>query len=528
MMYPTGYSDKGIDFSQAAQNLNNSYIQSKVSQAKQRMGELSESEKYILKSADMATIPEVSGKLREKFDQDIQSLRQKTIDLVRQRNGKLTSADKGEIEKSAIDVQNRMTRAKVNLEEFAKKQEYLMKPGMDQVLNLSAAQQELGRLSERLQAGEDVGTDIAALPIKHAILKSEGQLFTDQIKSQIAQIGTKGTMKYEGGKMVVSTATDEADARNTVEQQLTGNSMWLPQVAEKDAQGNVLYNAGKPVIDQVKLQAKVDEFLPLVTKTTTVEKPIPSRGRGTGSTTAPLQLTGDPGTLGKTNYEAAFDMSAPQTTTAMLKEVTNEETGATEKMDSPTKITVLKVGVSNGKPRIIFSAAGSMKTKGGKQVYSSSGDDLGAVTKDEAVSSAQSKAQAEQLLPKGEDFKIEGEPDVKETNDGLVLTYKAVLKRNIIGKAMGRVDKAMTVSVPLKPVSDEKKEGLRSVPLTPENIELIPLTDRKRKITVDGKTTTVDEYLRGTIGASNTTKPTAPSTKSSVQDKLKSSGITVL
>ena len=499
MVYPTGYSDQGIDFSQASQNLQNSALQLQVAQAKTRMGELSEAQKYILKSADMSVIPEVSGDLRNKFQDEINGIRQKTIDLVRQRNGKLTASDMSEIERMGVEQQNRQARAKLNIEALKKMQETFLKPGIDEVIDMPKARARWGELSTALQKGEDIGTDVMAIPIQYAITKSEGQLFTDQMQKQIAQLGTNGKLQYHKGKMIVTTATDEADARNAVRQQLLGNSMWLNQITQKDDQGNILYNAGKPVIDEDKLKAKEDQFLPLVTKTKTEEKPLPASMTRKGGTSANplLDLTWESGKIGNQDYANLTTLPSPTKTTANVVSARNEDTGAEEKPSGSYEITPTHIGVTpQGEGRIIYSAPGAPKMVDGKQVYSSDGKDHGALTLDEAKKGQE--AAAKNLLPdRGKDWTIVGEPDVQKGDNGVTLKYTAKREYNWAQHKLGYEDKKQSVEVKLKPVIDDKANGMRSMPINKANINLIPQATLNRKTQNDkGQTVKLIDYLQ--------------------------------
>lgn len=145
--YPTGYSNQPIDFSQASKALLQSAMQMKVNEYKQRQSELSESEKYILKAADLDTIPEVSGKMREVFDKKVYELKDFATQKVRERNGRLTSADKAEIEKRFADTQNFMTQKKLTLKALADAKTKIPSMKRD-MFNVDGYAEELGRLEE--------------------------------------------------------------------------------------------------------------------------------------------------------------------------------------------------------------------------------------------------------------------------------------------------------------------------------------------------------------------------------------------
>jgi len=510
MMYPTGYADasQGIDFSKSSQNLQNSSLQLQAEQAKERMSELSESQKYILKSADMATVPEVSGNLRNMFDQHIQDLRQKTINLVRQRNGVLTTSDKAQIEQSAIGLQNGMTRAKLGLAELQKQQMELTKPGMDQVINMPAAREELGKLATRLQNGEDVGSDIASLPMRHAIIPSEEQLFAKQIAPQMQRWGTTETLSTKGGKDTKTTTTNIPQATHDTQQLLIGNSMWWPKIAQKDASGNVMMSEGKPVIDPAKLEAATNQMLSATVKTSVSEAHAP-RPKGLGTQNPLLDLTWESGKIGNQDYSSLTTLPSPTKTTANVVSARNEDTGAEEKPGGSYEITPTHIGITpKGEGRIVYSAPGAPKMIDGKQVYSSDGNDRGALTADEAKTGQ--KSAAKKLLPdKGNGWDIVGDPEVKESPNGLTLVYKAEKLPSITegtgSWAKGKLpwtDKAkpiaeQTVEVKLKPVIDDKANGMRSMPINKANINLIPQATLNRKTQNDkGQTVKLIDYLQ--------------------------------
>ena len=500
-MYPTGYADasQGIDFSKSSQNLQNSALQLQAEQAKERMSELSESQKYILKSADMATVPEVSGNLRNMFDQHIQDLRQKTINLVRQRNGVLTTSDKAQIEQSAIGLQNGMTRAKLGLAELQKQQMELTKPGMDQVINMPAAREELGKLATRLQNGEDVGSDIASLPMRHAIIPSEEQLFAKQIAPQMQRWGTTETLSTKGGKDTKTTTTNIPQATHDTQQLLIGNSMWWPKIAQKDASGNVMMSEGKPVIDPARLEAATNQMLSATVKTSVSEAHAP---KGKGASTA-IPITGDQGTLGNQQYQRVFNLSTPSETTADITAHRDLATGQVDKTTGPYKISVTHVALlPNGQPELVYSSPGAPKIVDGKQMYSEDGTVKGALTKDEAIK-GQANIAKRQLPDAGKGWDIVGDPEIKEASDGLTLTYHAKSEPGVIASIWGHMPgtekpkaEEKTVSVKLKPAIDPDKGGLKAMPLSLANIEQLSQTDRKRPVTDDnGKPTTLYNYL---------------------------------
>ena len=518
--YPTGYSNQPIDFSQASKALLQSAMQMKVNEYKQRQSELSESEKYILKAADLDTIPEVSGKMREVFDKKVYELKDFATQKVRERNGRLTSADKAEIEKRFTDTQNFMTQKKLTLKALADAKTKIPSMKRD-MFNVDGYAEELGRLEEAYEKGEDITTaDISTLSTKYYTPETETDTFLREFKGIMAggKLPLSSSLTFKGGKMVITSETDKTTATQRVQATIMNSPKLLGEVIERSEDGTPTVVNGQYVIDQEKLNQKVGEYLPLVSVGSTNEKRAPSGGGGTsGSGTGnKLSIGVTPSKTPDGGWGTEMTLGGKGFQKTDIEDVV-DVAGNTISLKGVNDITPLKVIFGeNGKMWLTFSKKGGVKLINGQTAYGTGDNAYTAEQLKKTMSTVEGlKDKAGDKIPKGKVVATELDSDktvYEETPEGLKVTFK-VRDEVPFGYVRGKEKKAVgreTVSFVIPTAFDEKADAIYTKSMdAADRTKWIDDADLRK--VVDGMDNTTlnkvfEQWSKGDVGVSQLRK----------------------
>lgn len=497
MQYNTGYSNQPIDFSRASQAMLNSALQMKVQEVKQRKDELSEAQKYMLKVMDLETIPELSGVVRQRFDDEIKKLRDKTIGIVEAKKGALTSYDKAEIEKGAVSLQNRMNRDKLTLEQFTKIRDYAVNPRYKDSINQELFSEDLGRKVEHWEkTGEDIGSDIVAMPFdaKYKIIKPLDQRLDEHLAGEVKnnKIGASGKIENQAGdKYTIVKGFDQQDTYNSI-----GKFM------DSDKEARQLYTTikdGKEIIDPNKRNEVILAQMQNRMKPSKEERFDPGTGNK-GILGIVMKQEGQTISLGGQDYKAyAF----PEAASGKLnfQGVDNPDTGEKENVNEFSTITVSHILTSPGKiPKILVGVDG-LETKmkrGGEQVYAASEylaginkpNDPGAFTEKDIANGGMNNDFQTTITAKYPNFKIEGNPKTEQKKDGLKVTVRASDPAKWRAKSNNGLfskNKPIEEEFTLSNVPDYKSPAPRTIDLTENVINKLPAKTRGAKVEFEGK-----------------------------------------
>lgn len=518
--YPTGYSNQPIDFSQASKALLQSAMQMKVNEYKQRQSELSESEKYILKAADLDTIPEVSGKMREVFDKKVYELKDFATQKVRERNGRLTSADKAEIEKRFADTQNFMTQKKLTLKALADAKTKIPSMKRD-MFNVDGYAEELGRLEEAYEKGEDITTaDISTLSTKYYTPETETDTFLREFKGIMAggKLPLSSSLTFKGGKMVITSETDKTTATQRVQATIMNSPKLLGEVIERSEDGTPTVVNGQYVIDQEKLNQKVGEYLPLVSVESTNEKRAPSGGGGGGTSGAGNKLTiGVSPTTTQTGAAGTeLKLGGQGFKKSDIGEVYDSE-GRKVTMRDVEDITPLSIKFGDdGNMWLTFSKKGGAKRINGQVAYGTGDNAYTAEQLKKMMSTVEGlKDKAGDKIPKGKVVATELDSDktvYEETPEGLKVTFK-VRDELAFGRVRGKEKKEIgreTVSFIIPTAFDEKADATYTKRIDPaDRTKWVDDADLRKVVDGMGNTTlgqAMQRWLKGETDISQVRK----------------------
>lgn len=487
MQYNTGYTSQPIDFSRASQAMMNSAIQMKIAEVKKESAELQENEKFLLKALDVNTLEDVSSELSGVFGTKINGLHDKARDLFKLREGKLTYADKMEIQRNAVALQNEITQGKMGMEAYKKVQEIMLNPTYEGHVDKKNMGIVAGRLVEDLKKGDmSAGSKLSALPM---------QFYTPPTEESLVQKGMNG-LKFGTNKVIIGEngtkyTTSQTTNQKDVDEGLLKTYLSIPSIRDQiittDENGNEDYN--QPVIDKLNQKYRSSYI------TESTDQKLKPRS-GSGSSSNAISIAPQPVQMGNGVYTDALNVASSSAYQRSI-EGAKDEFGNIVNDKRPRNFRLQ--GVSRDKDGNLvanISVMGSPVTKKGEQLYEMDGEKDGSQTIEELKNTYVAQAQAK--LEK--DFELNPDPKIEKQQDGSIdIIFKSVKpenKRYGWQKKIGYTDvpeQSKDITFHFLPVIDKQSETFMTLPMNGFNKELISESDRKK--IVEGTGMRLGDYL---------------------------------
>ena len=461
-MYPTGVATTPIDFSGAANAFMQSALQTKLQEINQRKEQLTESGKAVAHFMSLEALPELAEDIREDFKGEIQGFRDKITNRFKETNGALTYDDKLMIEREYNRIGKNMEAKKVTAQKFAMAQQALWNKDANRLWT-PETRTKVAEDFVKYSKGEDVDDPMLTLT-SGVIIPPLAERLMSIAPEMMKRLDTVSDIEFKrdpvtGMINAISTTKDnEESVRETVRQSLVETRM--PEI---------LNSAGE--VDEVKLNAAIDELVPPIQRISQKTQPIQPRvGRkssGSGGIGKMSEIVPKTKNLPGMNKTVNGYMEFPDSQTVQHiapTEMVNVATGKTEEVSS-AKDGIKLVGLSFDEGKAYFQAEGGVMQKNGEPVFGVKGmmpvkaTDRGAYTESEVRARAVEIANANipPTIP-SKDRKV-GTPVVEKTENGYVVRFPVTYKKKPEGAGWLKSKSEYTeqVTVELNPVMG--KEG---------------------------------------------------------------------
>jgi len=514
-MYPTGYSDKPIDFSRSSQAMLHSALQMKLADVRKQEGDLSETQKWMMKAMDINVLPELATDLQTGFQKDIDGFHTKVRDKVKASfdNGGhgLSVKDAVEIEGEGVALKNKMVRSKLDLGRIEELQKTILPLKSDDNIYRDKSLEELGRITGAVHDRKDeykssdgtiksVAGSLSSLPVDYLRSFDKDKYKRDWMDKNMHTIGTTGV--DIGGKEVIK--RNEPELYSKYREGVLNNSNTAKDFQKKD-------EYGVPVTGQYDENAIKEDYKnfrktympPVDTK--------PYKGR----TTSPDQTTVDEGytSFGNRQFEKVVKMSATNSATERSVKGAKDDNGEEINDENPRAYTAVAASVDKdtGLPVINAVIKGGGKTnKDSKPFFQFGKNEYDNPNLIYGNKEAQQKADKDF----GKGFQVQGNGELVKKGNGYELQYAVVkpaethgIKQFFGSDVKDKPEEKKTVSFPLEQAQDANKQSWVSLPWTNFNKGLLSKADRNKVMTGTGQT--VEQYFDG-IAKNGGSKPQQP------------------
>lgn len=263
--YGIGISRQPIDFVSGAMAFGQAAADERLKEIEQNREIVSENYKNILKASSIKSLPELTNKLRDKYQVEIEDYRNEIMEMFKSSGGKLSAPQQRDIQDGFVDMQQNMLSDVgmiKRVDEAAKRQ---FQPGFTDAYNTDAYMSEVGQIRSELDAGKDVGNVNARLA-QHLKRASVGDYLHKHYGEHIANLDIQSLGGYTGNVFTqtefkginVDTATGIRKVQDFVKQ-----AMQDPEFVNRytDANGVVNEEAKTKVKQQIE-----DAISPIVQK----------------------------------------------------------------------------------------------------------------------------------------------------------------------------------------------------------------------------------------------------------------------
>ena len=496
MEYPTGYSDKPIDFGRASQAMLHSALQMKLADVRKQEGDLSETQKFMIKAMDINTLPTMSVEMQNRFQKDISAHRDNVLKIVKDAPGNVPSIqDKVKIEGDAVALQNRMKHDIGNLAQLHKLQDIAINPTHSEYVDQPRAQVQWGKLSDAVMKGntevdgKSVDGLLSTFALDHYKAPTEAQILDKALTPALKRMGESSDIVKENGHWVtrdyrnIGQLSDAIDKAYSTDPNLGATIAKINPVDGtpiKDAQGNYVPD---PIKKAAKIKQGVNDYMKLKESAH-----VPSKGRGTSTDTA----TVDSGytSFGSGQYTNA--VKAGSTTGVPERSIKGAtlDDGTEVTDENPRQYNTIAASLKDGKPVINIVIKGGNKERAGKPLFMSNGYEY-----DESIISKvyADVAKEKAIADYGKDFKVQGSGIAVKKGDSYELQYTAIKPATSPWGGKKTPEEKKTVSFPLEAAKDANKQTWATIPWNNFNKGLLAKADLHKKM--DGTDKTVEQYF---------------------------------
>ena len=196
--YGTGISRQPIDFVSGGQRLLESAVEQKRRDIESQRLQVSDSAKAIVDAMSVKTIDGLSRGLQDKYQQEIDTHRQKMIDVYKgSGDGKIPKTAQLEFQREFGDIQSKMLSDVQALKQRDTIRKLALDPNAKYAYDLPNMLGELSRWDKAFEKGEYLG-DPVTIAFKHQIEPSVDDYISKQYQNAIDTLDVEGLGEFKG------------------------------------------------------------------------------------------------------------------------------------------------------------------------------------------------------------------------------------------------------------------------------------------------------------------------------------------
>jgi len=367
--YGIGMSAKPIDFVSGAMAFNQAAADEKLRQIKENKEQVSDNYKKVLEASSIKLLPELTGKVRDRYQKEIEDYRTDIMNKFKESNGKLTMQQQREIQDGFIDKQQSMLYDINGLKKIEEAQKLRLDPRYDGVYDNRIIDEAIIEAQKNIEEGRGIGSDFTAKIASALIPQSNSNYFAKHYGNLVKGLNTEVSAALRGGiltstqKSGLSVEDQESyDKANwAVENALETNPFYKNQFT--DANGNVNTEARARVRKEI-----VDSISPIDTQQTQARYQS-SGGRGSNPYSSMIDYTPKSFKYGDKTYDNFVQIRGDKSQTDrnfFIDNAVNLDTGEKSQL---TEDNAKIVGFDVNKGVLLLKGKGGIALKAGKPVF---------------------------------------------------------------------------------------------------------------------------------------------------------------
>jgi len=482
--YNIGIARQPIDFVSGAMAFNQAAADERLKEIEENREQVSENYKNILKASSINLLPELTDKIRDKYQVEIEDYRNNIMEKFKESGGKLSMKQQREVQDGFGKLQQDMLYSVGGLKKIDEAQKILNDPRSQNVYDTSKLGQVIASARERVMTGGDVGSltsDMSQAMLPQSNVDYLYKRYGKAIEG--LNLNTVGRWK-DDNTFAFTTSEDEAEFDRRID-------TWMQDPNIRNQYTDVSGGVDAEKYDAIKEELK-DGVIKTIKKEEPKRKYDASGGLSKKQELYPTTITTHRGEEDWYNVPKGV----PQPTGKMqIKDAYDSETGRKVTLNRTTPYAV--VGFSPSSGRIAIETGGGVILQGGKPLLHDpnksklSESDSVADKKKAAKTSDKIKSNALSLLGKisstGDAEKWTRVTNVKmDENDDGTWTLSGNLEQH---------KKAYRIGTKIRTKAEQEGKDPNLVKEEYQEIHFNPITDDREKRTLE---LDLDEY-RGAI-----------------------------